>query len=937
MAGMGSRHAPARKAFDLTPYSYAEARALTEALGLAEPVAVTLVRRGYRTVESARAFLEAAEEHDPFEFDVMAEVVTRLRSAIETGTRITVHGDYDVDGVCATAILVRSLRELGSDCDWYIPDRLGDGYGLTVAGIEALAARGTRVLVTVDCGITCPDEVATARAAGIEVIVTDHHQPGDELPDCPILHPAISTYPCAELCATGVAYKLAAALRGPKAVEEELDLVALATVADLVPLRGENRALVRRGLAEARRARRPGMRALIAAAAARAERLDEGDIAFRLAPRINAAGRLYRADAGVELMLTEDGDRAERIAGELERANRERRAVEAEVLEGAERALRELGPEQAEAPGLVLAGQGWHPGVVGIVASRLAERQLRPVVLIGLDGEGRGRGSGRSIPGFDLLAALDACKEHLARYGGHRAAAGVELEAVRLEAFRDAFVRHAAQALDPGDLVSREAVDAVVGGESLGHDVAEQLTRLGPFGLGNPGVRLLVPSATIADIRPMGAGDRHARFSLRSGPRGALGVAFGVNGELEAAAAEPHDVSVRLELNEWNGAVEPRVVLQEIYSDDEAHPPGPAAEPGAEDPVKGLPRIGGSTLQTLTSPGDVASTRIHRAGLDGRLQPAAERGPGTSTLDEVEFWERFDAELEADLAEWPPAHLLAGAWGNAEVGGRDAEVRGQIGAEPRSPRREVVDRRGASGVAAVAALASSGEAVLVVCADALRRRELVERAVRPARFGGGEVALVSSRLSLAAARDGIFRLLDAGSGIALADWPALAGLPHLASDFTHLVLVDPASFAHLDALAAAGTGYLHPLYGPQDTELSLRCLAEEWPGRDSLGVFYRALRRGADEQGTLTAARLHATLSGAGNPYPRSPESAGRRLRVLEELGLVRWHGCATDRALGVVSSEATDLERSSAFNAYRRRYQEGERYLSAAIQSSSS
>ena len=535
----------AATAFRLEPYDYREARALMAGLELAEPVAVTLVRRGYRTVEQARAFLEAREDHDPFEFDSMAEIVARIRSVIAAGRRITVHGDYDVDGVCATAITIRALRELGADCDWLIPGRLEDGYGLTEATVRRLAERGTGLLLTVDCGIGSVAEIAAAREAGVEVIVTDHHQPGDELPDCPVLHPALSGYPCAELCATAVAFKLAVALLGAPEAERELDLVALATVADLVPLRGENRALVRRGLAVARQARRPGLRALMAAASVLPERLDEGDFAFRLGPRINAAGRLYRADAAVELMLTDDNARAAEIAAELDRANRERRDVEREVLEGAERARRELAPELADAPGLVLAGVGWHAGVVGIVASRLVELHNRPVVLIGIDADGRGRGSGRSIPGFDLLAALDACAAHLDRYGGHRAAAGVEVAAGQLEAFREAFAAAAAEAMPPEALVRREPIDAVVGGEHLGHDVAEQLTRLGPFGHGNPAVRFLVAGARLGDVRPMGEGERHARFSVASGARRALGVAFGVNGKLDEAASsarEPSDM-----------------------------------------------------------------------------------------------------------------------------------------------------------------------------------------------------------------------------------------------------------------------------------------------------------------------------------------------------------------------------------------------------------
>jgi single-stranded-DNA-specific exonuclease len=853
--------AAAARVFSLAPYDYGEVRALADGLGLAEPVAVTLVRRGYRTIGEARAFLNAADDHDPFEFDSMAEVVDRIAAAITGGRRITVHGDYDVDGVCSTAILVGTLRKLGAECDWLIPDRLGDGYGLSMATVETLAERRTGLLITTDCGIGSADEVAAAITAGIEVVVTDHHQPGDRLPDCPILHPVVSGYPFAELCGTGVAYKLAAALRGADAVVGELDLVALATVADLVPLRGENRALVRRGLAEARQVRRPGLRALMASASVTPERLDEGDFAFRLGPRINAAGRLYRADAGVELMLTDDEPRAVSIAAELERANRERREVERELLRSAEAQLRALPAELAEAPGIVLAGEGWHPGVVGIVASRLAESLWRPVVLIGLDAGGRGRGSGRSVPGFDLLAALTACEGHLVRFGGHRAAAGLEIVAGELEPFRRAFADAAAAQNGELEPVRTETVDAVVGGESLGHDVAEQLARLAPFGSGNPGVRLLVPGAKLADVRPMGEGERHARFSLSSGSARALGVAFGVNGELDAATrAGPLDVSVTLELNEWNGAVEPRVVLGGLY---------PLEEEGAAEEI------------------------------------------GASIAEE-EFWRRHDAELELELADWPQPAILVAA---AEAG-----------------RRESVDRRRSSGVAAIAALASSGAGLLIVCADAPRRRALVERVARPARFGGGEFAIVSGRLA-DAPRDAE-RVLAAGSGVVLADWPALARDPSLATRFEHVVIVDPAPYPHLDALAAGGCGYLHRLDGPAEAEFGLRVHAEEWPSRASLAALFRGLRERGGVDARLDAAAARAVLCGAGRRHPFSPEVAARSARVLGELRLLEWDAFGASRTLGVVSSGNTDLERSEAFVAYRDRCEEGRRFLSEQRQS---
>jgi single-stranded-DNA-specific exonuclease len=573
-------------AYKAKPYSYEEAQALSAELGLSEPVAIALVRRGYRTPEEARAFLAADEWHEPGEFAAMGSIVERVLAVVAEGKRITVHGDFDVDGVCATTILVSTLRELGGECDWLIPDRIADGYGLSADNVRKLAERGTSLIITADCGITAVAEVELAKELGMGVVVTDHHQAGDELPNCSILHPGIDEgYPFAELCGTAVAWKLAIALRGtaetgsskrsagaslecfedpvPAASHDDLDLVALATVADLVPLVGENRTLVKRGIEEVRRARRPGLRALIAAAKCEPTRLDEGDLAFRLAPRINAAGRLYRADAGVELFLTDDEARAAEIANELSRANGERRATEREVANEAEAALRNLADELREASGLVVAGEGWHPGVIGIVASRLVERYHRPVVVISLGADGSGRGSGRSIPGFDLLAGLEACTDSLGSFGGHKAAAGLELKAGQLAAFREAFAAHANSVLGPEDLKRTERIDAIVGGASLGLDLAEELKQLAPFGMGNPGVRLLVPSAQVRDVRTMGEG-KHARFSLHSGSHKALGVAFG-RPSLGVGEDDPVDVAVRLEVNHWNGAVEPQVVLGEVY------------------------------------------------------------------------------------------------------------------------------------------------------------------------------------------------------------------------------------------------------------------------------------------------------------------------------------------------------------------------------------
>ncbi len=851
----------AAREFELAPYPYAEARAIARELGLAEPVAATLVRRGHRTVEAARAFLAADEAHDHSAFAGMDAAVAAIRAAIARGELITIHGDYDVDGVTATTILISALRELGAECDWLIPARVEDGYGLTAATVDRLAERGTRLLITADCGIASPREVAAARARGIEAIVTDHHQPGDELPDCPIVHPTVSGYPCPDLCAAGVAHKVAAALIGTARAERDLDLVALATVADMVPLVGENRSLVRHGLERARRAERPGLRALMAVSSIAPERLDEGDLGFRLAPRINAAGRLYRADAAVELFLTDDEERARQIAHELDRANHERRATEADVLADAERRLRELGPEAAEAAAIVLWGEGWHPGVVGICASRMAERRLKPTVLIALDDDGRGKGSGRSVPGFDLLAGLRECDGALARYGGHRAAAGLEIDGAMLERFRAEFCAHAAAVLGARPPTRTERVDAVVGGASLTHDVAAQLAKLGPFGKGNPEVRLLVPGGRIADVRPMGEGDRHARFSLTSGAARASGVGFGVGASLaRAAEAGPLDISVRLELNEWNGAVAPRVVLGAIY--------GAAAASGVD--------------QTCPE-GEYAV----------RLAAELERGPGLPD---------------------PPAWL--------------------------GPVRERVDRTGDSAVAAVAALASSGEPVLVVSADALWRRALVESAASPERFGGGNAAILSARGGLAAGRLQAERLLGEGSGgVVLADWPALALTPTLVPEFPHVVLADPAPRRGLEAAMLAGDrregGYLHVLGSHADPSLALRALGLLFPMRPALADVYRALR-GRGNGGPLDPKGLREAIEAAVGDV-RSPEWCGRAVRALSEIGIVRVLGTGPDLAFEVVSSVRGELDKSPSYVASQQAHEECVRFLTEGKEQSSS
>jgi single-stranded-DNA-specific exonuclease len=570
-----------RPHFEIPDCPLSDVELLERELRVSGPLAQILVRRGLAEPVRARAFLAAEEEHPPTAFAGIERAIEPVLRHVCSGERITIHGDYDVDGICSTAVLVRSLRRLGANVDWYLPDRACDGYGLNLLTVQRLAARGTRLLVTVDCAITAVEEVEAAKALGMEVVVTDHHAPRADglLPRAPIVHPAVCDYPCQELCATAVAYKLAqmlestvasrdcadgAAPRDARALEEDLDLVALATIADVVPLVGENRTLVRRGLRALAGTAKPGLRALMTVARVDPGKLNERSVGFALAPRLNAAGRMHRADAGLELILTEDPARAAQVAQELDRANYERRQVETRIRYEAEAQIAALGERAA----YVLAGEGWHAGVIGIVASRLAERHRCPVVLIALSGD-VGKGSGRSIDAFDLLGGLTACGGHLRRFGGHRAAAGLEIDRERVEEFAEAFCAHTEEVLSLADRAPLERVDAIVGCDQLGMELAEELLSLAPFGRGNPGVSLLVADAVFADLRPMGEG-KHVRFTVESGGARSRGVAFGTGGRLPVAAGEPAEATFTLEINEWSGVTEPRLLLRQVRAAEQS-------------------------------------------------------------------------------------------------------------------------------------------------------------------------------------------------------------------------------------------------------------------------------------------------------------------------------------------------------------------------------
>jgi single-stranded-DNA-specific exonuclease len=854
------------------PYSYGAAVVLARELGLSETVAAILVRRGFATPELAREFLAAAEAHDPFEFRGLDAVASLVLDHVRKGSVIGVHGDYDVDGVCSTALLVRALRALGARVKPRLPSRADDGYGLSLRTVEELHAAGASLIVTVDCGIGAVQQVAAARALGMDVVVTDHHRPGAELPNCPIVHPALCGYPCEELCATGVALKLAQALFSaaglePDELDVELDLVALATVADLVPLRGENRSLVRMGLKVLGGAQRLGLRALMRVAGVDPQSVTEQTLGFVLGPRINAAGRLYRADAGLELLLTADSERALEIARELDAINGERQAVETAILLEAERHLSES-PERAADPVHVIAGEGWHPGVIGIVASRIVERYHRPCVMIALDETGHGRGSARSIQAYDLHGGLASTADHLVRFGGHRMAAGLEIQADRVDRFRSALLEHARTNLDPADLVPVERVDAVLGGDGVRLELAEEIALLRPFGMGNPAVNLLLPAAHVAELRPMGEG-RHARFTVTSAGVRAKAVAFGVGDGLGAGVGEGppdperrYDVTARLEANEWAGAVEPRLVVRSVH------------------PVSGSAEGGGNGC----------------GACDCRARGA-------------DWWDAVCRELDRVLDQAPAA-------------------------APAGPGRVVLDRRGEGALAILSDILSTHESLLVVCADVSRRRALFGRALEPGRFGRPRtVAYLSARCATSAlgADEPAAALAGAADGaVCVADHTSLSCRPTLTGRFRHLFVLDPPPFPQMrEALErsapAVGGGYLHLGWGPAELELARKVLEHEYSLRPSLVALYRAL--GAGDDG-LSGPLLEAAASGDG-PHPRGPAFVGRCLRVLGELDLVSIDRSSATVRCTKTSGERVALERSEAFSAYTRLCDEGLKFLS--------
>ncbi|MEL6394505.1 MAG: single-stranded-DNA-specific exonuclease RecJ [Planctomycetota bacterium] len=548
--------------------------------------------------DAARRFLDPSmrDLHDPGLLPGVDAAATRLLEAADRAEPIVIYGDYDADGVTSTAILYRTLSALRPDADvrWYVPHRIDEGYGLNAAALERLAGEGARVVVTVDCGITAAPEAALARRLGVDLIITDHHNAAADapLPDAfAIVHPTAAggAYPFGELCGAGVAFKLAWRLvtthcNGDRATPELralllelLPLAAIGTVADVVPLVDENRVITRFGLPACSRSSFPGLRAILDRSTRPGARVDAQTVGFGIGPRLNAAGRLGHARDAVELLLTDDEERAEEIAASLCSLNEKRKRTERHIAEQASELAERSGMTTPDSRVIVLANEGWHAGVIGIACSRLVERYHRPVVLMERRVEA-GReicaGSGRSIDGFNLHAALSSCADHLETFGGHDMAAGLSLAASSLDAFREAMQQHAAQKLATDDLRPTHRYDARAHVGELELAALRALAGLAPFGRGNPEPCLRIDRARVADLRVMGSGGKHVAITLeQQAGRGRAAVrAVGWNwverlrdrGLAALGRGDSVDLLGRPGINEFNGSSSPQIELVDL-------------------------------------------------------------------------------------------------------------------------------------------------------------------------------------------------------------------------------------------------------------------------------------------------------------------------------------------------------------------------------------
>lgn len=544
--------------------------ALTQSLHISPLIARLLVVRGLTDPVQARRFLygDANDFHDPFQLSGMGVAVPRIQKAIKDREKIRIYGDYDADGVSSTALMTRLLRKLDAQFDYYVPNRFTEGYGLNLPAIDKAKEEGIGLIITVDTGISAVEQVRYAREHGIDVIVTDHHEPPEVLPEAmAVINPKKPgcTYPFPMLAGVGVAFKVAHALLG-RLPKEWYEIAAIGTVADLVPLVDENRLIVRYGLAQMSRTTLPGLQSMFPLIGVKDHQVSVGHIGFGIGPRINAGGRLETADQAIRLLTTDNLQDAEELATHLDLLNKERQRLVEDMTQEAIEMWEQMRNREGENAFIVLAKEGWNVGVVGIVASWLVEKYYRPTIVLSIDtSKGIAKGSARSIEGFDLYKALTACSDVLTHYGGHAMAAGMTLAADDIDSFRGMVNDLAKRQLSKEDYIPLTRVDAECSIDEVDIGLLEQLETMAPFGMGNPSPRWRLRNVKVTGLRAIGKQRNHLKLSL-SGQRkqmDAIGFHMGETSNHLAIHSEAELVG-ELQLNEWNGMKRPQFVIHDI-------------------------------------------------------------------------------------------------------------------------------------------------------------------------------------------------------------------------------------------------------------------------------------------------------------------------------------------------------------------------------------
>ena len=870
----------------IPPVDLVAAQRLARELDLPRVLAEVLVRRGFADPEAARAFLEPDGLFaDPYRLPGITAARAQVDRALRRGQRILVHGDYDADGITAAFLLTEVLRDLGADVQAYLPNRFRDGYGLSPAAVERAAQAGVGLLVTVDCGIKDADAVARARELGLDVVVTDHHQPDERLPDCTIVSPGTAG-PGQSLAGVGVAFKLAHALLvepgGPERVELPLrlrsyvDVAALGTVADVVPLLEENRTLVAMGLGRLRSGPRAGLAALLEVSGTAPEAVSAETIGYRLAPRINAAGRLDEPGLALELLRAPDREAALPLALKLNELNAARQELERAILAEALEMIEEPPP-----PAVVLHSPEWHEGVVGIVAARVAEQVGRPTILI-CSGAGIAKGSGRSIPGFDLSAAVRACSTFLVGFGGHPAACGLRIARERIAEFARSFMEYAAAHLPSEALVRRRTVDAVASGPELTLALAHELERLAPHGQGNPRVSLLLHGAELLSPRRTRDG-RHLQCRVRCDGACASAIHFNFNDKVEVEGSPRFDVLVELARNSFNGAENAQLKVEALL---------PLTPPRGD-------------LCETPCDGD-CHERLSTHGLWGLL--TAGDGGGVA--------EKADGERDGGVA-----------------GEREAAAQAEAAAARDCLRRaladeRVLDAREAPLVPFVFSVLAGSERVIVLVADVARRRPLLTRDLplealgRSGAYLNGACAARRLERLLGGAEPGreapaagVAAGLPAGPerpDVVVASAVTAAAHPALVAAFDRVLFLDPPlDEVSLARVLAAARGRVDFAWGRPEVHFAGKVAACDY----DLDTMLRRLWRALPSAGSVAAA-LERELFVAG-PFLAKLPTLLAAWRTLRETGLLAPDGGKTLKG----RAGKTDLSRSPTYRLWHQRF----------------